>query len=145
LDFGGNIYAMGKKPDGSDWRVGIRLPIIGEDGVVCAVEVSDISVVTSGGYERFFETAGDIYHHLLDPETGYPARSGLLSATVISGVSAVADGLSTACFVLGFEKGAKLLEENGYEGIFIGEDRVVHVTEGLRSAVTIMDDRFSLR
>ncbi|MDR1246593.1 MAG: FAD:protein FMN transferase [Clostridiales Family XIII bacterium] len=143
LDLGGNVYVLGKKPDGSDWRVGVRLPLIGEDGVVCIIETSDISVVTSGGYERFFERDGKTYHHLLDPKTGYPAQSGLLSATVIAGVSADADGLSTACFVLGLEKGMRLLEENGYEGVFIGEDRIVRVTGGLKDAVLINDERFS--
>jgi thiamine biosynthesis lipoprotein len=143
LDLGGNVYVIGTKPDGSDWRVGIRLPLMGEDGIVCIIEASDVSAVTSGGYERFFERDGAIYHHLLDPKTGYPAQSGLLSATVIAGVSADADGLSTACFVLGLEKGMRLLEENGYEGILIGEDRIVHVTSGLKGAVIINDERFS--
>jgi thiamine biosynthesis lipoprotein len=144
LDFGGNIYVIGKKPDGSDWRVGVRLPVLGESGELCVVEVSDISVVTSGGYERFFELDGDIYHHLLDPKTGYPARSALLSATVIAGASTDADALATACFVLGPDDGLRLLSENGYEGILVGEDGLVRVTEGIKDAVTLLDDRFSL-
>jgi thiamine biosynthesis lipoprotein len=144
LDFGGNVYVVGAKPDGSAWRVGIRLPIIGESGVVCLVEVTDISVVTSGGYERFFEQDGVLYHHLLDPNTGYPARSGLLSATVLADSSADADGFSTACFVLGPEKAARLLAENGLEGVLIGEDMKIYVTDGIRDAVEVMDERFSL-
>jgi thiamine biosynthesis lipoprotein len=144
LDFGGNVYVMGTKPDGSAWRVGVRLPIIGESGVACVVEVADISVVTSGGYERFFEQDGAVYCHLLDPETGYPARSGLLSATVLAPSSMDADGFSTACFVLGPEKGMRLLAENGLEGVFIDEARRVYMTEGLRDAVRITDERFSL-
>jgi thiamine biosynthesis lipoprotein len=144
LDFGGNIYVIGDKPDGSNWRVGVRLPILGESGEACVVEVSDISVVTSGGYERFFELDGDIYHHLLDPKTGYPARSGLLSATVLASASADAAALATACFVLGPDAGLRLLAENGYEGILVGEDMTVRVTEGIKDAVTILDDRFSL-
>jgi thiamine biosynthesis lipoprotein len=144
LDFGGNVYVMGTKPDGSDWRVGVRLPIPGENGVACVVEAANISVVTSGGYERFFERDGTVYHHLLDPETGRPARSSLLSATVIASSSTDADGLSTACFVLGREKGTRLLEDNGFEGIFISETRQIHMTEGLKGKVKVTDDRFSL-
>jgi thiamine biosynthesis lipoprotein len=144
LDFGGNIYVLGTKPDGAVWRVGVRLPVIGESGVACVIEASDISVVTSGGYERYFEKDGAVYCHLLDPETGYPARSGLLSATVLAPSSTDADGFSTACFVLGREKGMRLLAENGLEGVFIDEAYRVYVTEGLRGAVQLTDARFSL-
>ena len=144
LDFGGNVYVMGTKPGGSNWRVGIRVPLMGESGVVCVVEAAEISVVTSGGYERFFEWDGAVYNHLLDPETGMPARGGLLSATVIARSSAEAAGLSTACFVRGLAEGLRLLSESGCEGIFIDEDLRIHVTDGLRGAVEIMDGRFSL-
>jgi thiamine biosynthesis lipoprotein len=144
LDFGGNVYVMGAKPDGSNWRVGVRLPLMGESGVVCVVEAAEISVVTSGGYERFFERDGAVYHHLLDPETGMPARGDLLSATVLSRSSAEADGLSTACFVLGREEGMRLLSESGREGILIDENRKIYLTEGLRGAVRVTDARFRL-
>ncbi|MDR1572740.1 MAG: FAD:protein FMN transferase [Clostridiales Family XIII bacterium] len=144
LDFGGNVYVLGTKPDGSDWRVGIRLPLMGESGVVCVVDAADISAVTSGGYERFFERDGAVYHHLLNPETGYPAQSGLLSATVLSPSSTDADGLSTACFVLGLEKGMSLLAENGLDGVFISEARRIYATEGLRGRIRVTDGRFSL-
>ncbi|MDR2089631.1 MAG: FAD:protein FMN transferase [Clostridiales Family XIII bacterium] len=144
LDFGGNVFVMGTKPDGSNWRVGIRLPLAGESGVVCVVEAAEISAVTSGGYERFFERDGAVYHHLLDPKTGLPARSGLLSATVFAPSSTDADGLSTACFVSGLAEGLRLLSESGLEGILIDEDLRVHVTEGLAGAVRVTDARFSL-
>ncbi|MDR2132065.1 MAG: FAD:protein FMN transferase [Clostridiales Family XIII bacterium] len=144
LDFGGNVCVMGSRPDGSDWRVGIRPPLIRESGVACVVEVSELSVVTSGGYERFFERDGTIYHHLLDPKTGLPARAGLLSATVIAPSSTEADGLSTACFVLGLEEGMRLLSERGLEGVFIDEDLRIHVTDGLKGKVRVTDERFSL-
>ncbi|MDR1571464.1 MAG: FAD:protein FMN transferase [Clostridiales Family XIII bacterium] len=144
LDFGGNVYALGTRPDDSPWRVGIRVPLAGESGVVCSVEASDASVVTSGGYERFFERGGELYHHLLDPATGRPARSGLLSATVIAESSMDADALSTACFVLGPEKALRLLEESGREGVLIGEDFSIRATEGLAGAIRVTDGRFSL-
>jgi thiamine biosynthesis lipoprotein len=144
LDFGGNVCVSGTKPDGSNWRVGIRLPIPGESGVACVIEAAEISAVTSGGYERFFERDGTLYHHLLDPETGMPARGDLLSATVLSPSSTEADGFSTACFVLGLEDGLRLLSESGLEGVLIGADMRIHVTEGLRGKVLVTDDRFSL-
>jgi thiamine biosynthesis lipoprotein len=144
LDFGGNVYVLGTKPDGSDWRVGIRLPLMGESGVACVVETRDISIVTSGGYERFFERDGAVYHHLLDPETGYPAQSGLLSATVIAPASTDADGFSTACFVLGLEEGLRLLAENDLDGIFISETHRIYATEGLKDRIRVTDERFSL-
>ncbi|MDR2295729.1 MAG: FAD:protein FMN transferase [Clostridiales Family XIII bacterium] len=144
LDFGGNVYVMGTKAGGANWRVGVRLPLAGESGVVCVVEAAAISVVTSGGYERFFERDGAVYHHLLDPETGFPAQSGLLSATVLARSSAEADGLSTACFVRGLAEGLRLLAESGCEGILIDADRRIHVTDGLKGAVEVTDARFSL-
>ncbi|MDR2355796.1 MAG: FAD:protein FMN transferase [Clostridiales Family XIII bacterium] len=144
LDFGGNVYVMGTKPDGANWRVGIRLPLMNESGVVCVVEAAEISVVTSGGYERFFEQDGAVYHHLLDPKTGRPAHSGLLSATVLALSSTEADGLSTACFVRGPAEALRLLSESGCEGILIDEDRRIYVTDGIRDAVLLTDERFSL-
>ena len=145
LDFGGNIYAYGEKPDGSPWRLGIRSPVIGESGIVCSVTVQDASVVTSGGYERYFEEDGTIYHHLLDPKTGCPADSGIVSMTIIDASSARADALSTACFVLGLEEGLALLEPlPGSEGIFILEDNSIVVTSGLTESVTLTDERFSI-
>ena len=145
LDFGGNIYVYGSKPDGSQWKVGIRAPIAGENEVVCTATVSDVSVVTSGGYERYFEEGGVVYHHLLDPETGYPAKNGLLSVSIVDASSTRADALSTACFVLGLEEGYKLLESlPESEGIFITDDNNVYVTTELFDKVDLLDKRFKI-
>ena len=145
LDFGGNIYAYGEKPDGSPWKLGIRSPIIGETGVICTVSVRDSSVVTSGGYERYFEKDGMIYHHLLDPGTGYPSDNGIVSMTIINESSTTADALSTACFVLGPDKGLQLLEAlPGTEGILVTKDRNIKVTSGLKENVSLTDDRFNI-
>ena len=145
LDFGGDLHAIGYRPDGSKWRIGIRSPIIGDNDIACIVEVSDLSIITSGGYERFFEQDGVVYHHILNPLTGYPAESGLLSVTVISPNSTDADALSTACFVLGLEKGMNLLESlDGFEGIFITDDKIVYTTQGLQGEVAIVSPAFTL-
>ena len=144
LDFGGDIFTIGRKPDGSNWRVAIKTPIIGDNSLVCLVEVYDSCVMTSGGYERYFESDGTIYHHILDPTTGYPAASGLLSVTIISSDPTGADALSTAAFVLGLEKGLQLINElEGFEAIFITQEKVIYVTEGLRDMVTVLNEGYN--
>ncbi len=145
LDLGGNIYALGKRPDGRAWKVGLRTPIVGEtDGIFATLAASDCTIVTSGGYERYFEQDGVRYHHILDPVTGYPSDSGLLSATIVGPRSATADALSTACFVLGRDKGLALAASMGYEAIFVADDRSVTITDGLRTNFALTDDRFTL-
>ena len=145
LDFGGDIFTLGKKPDNSNYRVAIKTPIIGDNSLVCLVEVSDLSVMTSGGYERYFKQDNVYYHHILDPATGYPANRGLLSVTIISPDPLGADALSTAGFVLGLEKGMNLINKlEGYEAIFITGDREIYVTDGLHGMVTVLNKEFKV-
>lgn len=126
IDLGGNVHTIGRNTDGTPFRIGIKDPI-GNEAYVSIVEADGESVVTAGSYERYFEENGVRYHHILDPATGYPADSGLVSVTIKGGSSFVCDALATACFVLGEEKGQALIKrfnnENGthYEGIFIKE------------------------
>jgi thiamine biosynthesis lipoprotein len=145
LDLGGNIYAHGEKADGSAWSVGVKTPLAGESGYFCVVQVRDRAVVTSGAYERFFERDGKLYHHIFDPSTGRPAESGLLSVTIVAASAADADAFSTACFVLGLDRGLALLAglENT-EGIFVTEELEIFVTPGLDGALTLTDSRFRL-
>ncbi|MBQ0059324.1 MAG: FAD:protein FMN transferase, partial [Lachnospiraceae bacterium] len=106
LSLGGNIQCVGTKPDGSLWKVGVRDPRDRNDQskLMGTLMVSDLAVITSGTYERYFEGQdGRIFHHILDPKTGYPAENGMLSVTIVSQDAAMADALSTACFVLGPE------------------------------------------
>lgn len=102
LDFGGNIQAVGKKPEGSLWKVGIKNPWDGQ--VACALSVESKAVVTSGGYERFFEKDGERYIHIFDPATGHPSQSDLESVTIVCESGKYADALSTALFVMGKDK-----------------------------------------
>ena len=105
IDLGGNVYAIGKNRNKKHWKIGLQTPWETRGEYFEVVEAKDTAVVTSGAYERYFENEGKIYHHILNPKTGYPAKSEFQSVTVIHKNSALADALSTAIFVLG-EKGA---------------------------------------
>lgn len=148
---GGSVCLRGEKPDGKPFRVSVRDPKVDQAGSLGVLELDGGFVSTSGSYEKFFEQDGRRYHHILDPRTGYPAESGLVSVTVwcpegmdARWPGALSDGLATACFVLGAEDGVKLLESYGAEGIFIGESDVVLVTGGLRDRFTLTAEGYSL-
>ena len=109
INLGGNVLTLGQKANDEPYHIGIRKPF-GEDGeTITAVDVTDRSIVTSGRYERYFEKDGRIYHHILDPKTGYPYDNGLNGVTILSDSSMVGDALSTICFALGQEKGTEFL------------------------------------
>ncbi len=138
LDLGGNIQAVGSKPDGSPWRVAVRDPA--GDGSVGVVEVVDQAVVTSGGYERYFEEDGVRYWHIIDPATGWPARSGLASVTVVGESGLLCDGLSTALFVMGREGALEHWRQHrDFEAVLVSEDGSVTVTAGLEGRFTPAD------
>ncbi|MEG0144654.1 MAG: FAD:protein FMN transferase [Clostridia bacterium] len=131
LNFGGNVIALGKKPDGSSWSVGIQDPKQPTGQFLMAVHASDMTVVTSGIYERGFDLDGVRYHHLLDPKTGWPAQNELASTTIFTDQSALADALSTATFVLGASAGMALVESlPGVEAMFITRTGEVTATQG---------------
>ena len=136
LNFGGNVYAVGIKPDGKkekDFVVGIEAPYSDKSEVVGSTPASDRTVVTSGVYERFFTYEGREYHHILDPETGYPADSDVLGVSIAAarGKSADCDALATICLILGAEKGMELVESmDGFEALFITRENKILTTEG---------------
>ena len=140
---GGSILLYGSKADGSDWNVAVQNPR-GQDGEAMGVLSlsGTTNVSTSGDYEKYFMQDGKRYHHILDPSTGYPADSGLISVTIVSDSGLLSDGLSTACFVLGKEKGEKLLETYGAEGVFIDQNKKVTVTKGLKDKFTILNKEY---
>lgn len=144
LDLGGDVFVMGRKTDGSDWRIAVKDPADTESylGVVSA---ADKFIVTSGVYERYFEENGVRYHHILDPKTGCPAESGLVSVTVLCENGAWADALSTACFVLGPDGALALRDDladqgTNFELILVTDDGRVLYTDGLADAFTPNDE-----
>ena len=130
INLGGNSLAVGKKYDGSDFRIGIQKPFAEDGEAITVVEINDQSVVSSGNYQRYFAKDEMIYHHILDTATGYPVENNLLGVTIISEQSVDGDALSTSCYVLGLEEGAKLIEElEDVEAIFITDDYEIHYVE----------------
>lgn len=141
VNLGGNVQALGCKTDGSKWRVAIQSPDDTEE-YLGILEIEDQAVITSGGYERYFEEDGVTYHHIIDPATGYPADSGLISVTIVSDDGTLADGLSTSLFIMGEEKAAQFWRENSdeFEAIMETSDCELYVTEGIAdSLMTDMD------
>lgn len=134
INLGGNILCIGSRPDGSDYTIGIKRPFDSSGSVMLTLKISDMSVVTSGTYERYFTKDDTIYHHIIDPATGYPADSGLISATIISRDSFTGDCLSTACMVMGLERAISLIDSlDDVYGIFIDNDYNVHYTDGAKN------------
>ena len=140
---GGSILLYGSKADSSNWNVAVQNPR-GQDGEAMGVLSlsGTTNVSTSGDYEKYFMQDGKRYHHILDPSSGYPADSGLISVTIVSDSGLLSDGLSTACFVLGKEKGEKLLETYGAEGVFIDQNKKITVTKGLKDKFTILNEEY---
>lgn len=140
VSVGGSVLLYGK----GSFNVGVRDPW-GEAGrSVMTVKLGAGCVSTSGSYERCFEQGGKRYHHILDPDTGLPVENGLVSVTVISDSGLLSDALSTACFVLGAEGGAKLAAKYGCEVIFITEDKKVICTDGIKPNVTVIADGYTV-
>lgn len=133
-NIGGNVAALGAKPDGSPWSVGIRHPRQ-DNRLIGAVLVSDKAVVTSGDYQRYFiDREGKRRHHILDPNTGYPSESGLISVTIVADSATTADALSTILFIAGMKKGLELLQNYPRtEAVLVDTDLMVYVTQGLKN------------
>ncbi|MBQ3281209.1 MAG: FAD:protein FMN transferase [Eubacterium sp.] len=135
VNLGGNVQVLGHKPDGSEWRVAITDPE-DEANYVGGVSVSDKAVITSGGYQRFFESGGEKYFHIIDPSDGYPARNGLISVTIVSEDGTLADGLSTSLFIMGPDKACDYWRKNAddFDAVLVTDDGSVLVTEGLEDS-----------
>lgn len=133
VSLGGNVQVLGRKPDGSAWRVGIQDPEGGRGETAALLEAADCAVVTSGGYERYFEEDGNTYIHILDPGTGRPAEGDLASVTVISGDGTLADALSTSLYIMGLEDAVSYWRENAdaFDMVLIAGDGRIYATKGI--------------
>ena len=146
LNLGGSsVMSYGSKPDGSAWQVAVTDPRDTEGDYLGVVTLNGTEFLsTSGDYEKYFIEDGVRYHHILDPATGYPARSGLTSVTVVCDDGLNADGLSTACFVLGKEKAEELLKKYNADGLFVDDSDHVWMTEGMKERFQLLKDTYSI-
>lgn len=141
VSLGGNVQCYGSKPDGTDWRCGIQDPFAADGGssLMGVLAVSNRAVITSGAYERYFtDESGNTYHHILEPETGLPAESGLVSVTIVSDCGMLADGLSTSIYVMGLEEATAYwqLHSEEFDMILMTDAGEVYVTESLEGSFT---------
>lgn len=133
INLGGNVLCIGEKTDGSAFHIGIQEPFAEQNKSIAVVAVKGCSVVSSGIYERYFIENDSIYHHILDPKTGYPRENNLMAVTIISEKSVDGDGLSTTCFGLGVEEGIKLINSmDGVTAVFITKDEQMHYADGFQ-------------
>ena len=136
INLGGNVLALGGKPNGGTYTIGIQKPFAQDNSAIASVEVTDETVVSSGIYERNFTVDGTLYHHILDVTTGYPYDNGLAGVTIITKNSVDGDALSTTCFSLGLEDGMALIEElEDTEAIFITTDNEIYTSSGIGTTV----------
>ncbi len=138
ISLGGNVYVYGKKSSGEKWSVGIRNPF--GEGNAAMLFAQDNSVVTSGGYERFFEKDGELYSHILNPATGFPVRTDIVSITIICPNSMAADALSTSIFVCGLESIARFSQSPlcpEFECVAIDKDGTIYATRGIEKDLVL--------
>ena len=140
INLGGNVLCIGEKPDHSAFKIGIQKPFADRSETIAVMDIKDKSVVSSGIYERCFEQDSTLYHHLLNPKTGYPYDNGLIAVTIISDKSVDGDALSTTCFALGLEDGMKLAESlDDVQTFFVTSDYEIHYTKDFRKKIKVTE------
>lgn len=146
IDLGGNIYALGGKRFGKGWDIGIQDPFETRGKYLGFINVSNKSIVTSGNYERYSLINGQYFQHIIDPKTGYPSDSNIVSATIISDLSIDGDGLSTGVYIIGIDKALKLIESiKNVEAIFITKSKEIYMTSGLKSKFKLTNGDFIIK
>lgn len=139
INLGGNVLCIGNRPDNTPFRIGIQKPFADRNETAAIIEITDKSVISSGIYERYFEKDGTLYHHILNPKTGYPYDTSLVSVTIITEHGVDGDGLSTTCFALGLEKGMELINNlPDVQAIFITDDYQLHYSDDFEEEIHIV-------
>jgi thiamine biosynthesis lipoprotein len=138
VSLGGNVQVLNRKTDGTCWKIGIQDPASETGSVLAAVEVENCAVITSGGYQRYFEQDGNTYIHIIDPRTGYPVEGDLTSVTIISEDGTMADALSTSLYIMGLERAIAYWqsEAESFDMILVTVDGKLYVTEGISGQLT---------
>ncbi|MCR5417202.1 MAG: FAD:protein FMN transferase [Pseudobutyrivibrio sp.] len=147
INLGGNVQCIGSKPNGDPWNVAIKSPFFDSNsGIIGVLKASDEAIITSGGYERYFEQDGNIYWHILDPSTGMPANNGIVSVTVVGENGLMCDGLSTALFVMGLDDAINYWKDNNesFDMIVITEDRKIYITDKLYDEFTLSSEYYNM-
>ncbi len=142
INLGGNVECVGSKPNGEKWKVAIKSPFKdSKSNVLAVIDAEDVAIITSGGYERYFEENGETYWHILDPKAGYPAQNGLISVTIIGKDGTLCDGLSTALFVMGLEKATKFWQESSdFDAVLVADNGDIYITEGIADSFTLTSE-----
>lgn len=144
INLGGNVLLIGENVKGGNWKVGVQDPFRADGKYFAIISGKDVSVVSSGVYERFYEKDGKKYHHILDVKTGYPAETGIVGTTIVSNSSIDGDGFSTSVFLAGVEGGMKLMKDNGVEGVIVTSDKKIYITPGLKPNFDLRDATYKI-
>ena len=145
IDLGGNIFILGEKDKNTPFKVGIQDPNDEDRSSILNIDISNKSLVTSGIYERYIKEGDKLYHHMINPQTGYPFDNNLSSVTIISSSSIIGDGLSTTAYGLGLEEGLKLIENtDDTDAIFITKDKKIYTTSNLKNKLNLIDKSFKI-
>jgi len=145
INLGGNVSVMGQKNEDDLWSVGIQNPLEPTGSSLGILKASNLSVVTSGTYQRYFEEDGVRYHHILDPKDGYPIRNNLQSVTIVTEISLRADALSTTLFALGLEEGLELANnDESIEAIFVTKENKIYLTDGIKDNFKLLRNNFEI-
>ena len=146
INLGGNVQCIGSKLNGQSWKVAIKSPFPDSTSNIYGVlDASDVAVITSGGYERYFEENGEIYWHILDPSTGYPSKKDLLSVTIVGKDGLICDALSTSLFVKGLEGAiSEYKKSDDFDAILINTDGEVYITEGISDSFSLSSEYYNV-
>ena len=144
VDIGGSVLALGSRPDGAPWRIGLQTPGAPRGTSFGEVQARDEVVNTSGAYEQFFIANGRRYQHIMDPHTGYPVDNGVEAVTVIANRLRNADGPTLAIMALGVEKGLAFAKMFGVDAVIVGSDGTLHMTPGASRQFTLLDQTYRI-